>query len=155
MDTQKWIVAGILLVTLGFAMKNHQAVERRGAEYDRAVASRVDPCSGKKTCVVVYMAPWCPACKQVLPAVIQLMSKTKAAKTLGAKVYVGRGETPAADEKMAREIGAGAFTDSDLQMHKKLKVGYYPAFYVMDSEGSITLDGKDAYYWAMERIQEL
>jgi thiol-disulfide isomerase/thioredoxin len=155
MDTQKWIVAGILLFSLGFAVKNQQAVKKRSTEYDRAIASRADPCTGKKTCVVVYMAPWCPACKQVLPAVIQLLAKTKTAKSLGAKVYVGRGESPVDDEKMAREIGAGAFTDTDLTMHKKLKVGYYPAFFVMDSEGSVTLDGKDAYYWAMERAQEL
>ncbi len=153
MNKSQLFVAGIILFALGTAYKNHQVAQKKEAEYQRAVASKVDNCQNKKLCVVVYMAPWCPACKQVMPAVSTLLEKSKLSKEFGTKVYVGKGASQEENEAMAKKLGAGAEVDSNLEMHKKLNVGYYPAFFILDAEGAMTSDGKDAFYWAMERAQ--
>ena len=153
MNKSQLFVAGILLFALASALKGHQLEKKKEAEYQRAVASKTDNCRNKKICLVVYMAPWCPACKQVMPEVSKLLEKSKTSKDFGAKAYVGKGSNLEENEAMARKLGAGAEVDTNHEMHQKLKVGYYPAFFVLDSEGSITLDGKDAFYWAMEKAQ--
>ena len=128
-----------------FKQKADAEDRRRSAEYQRVTASAGgDNCTGKSTCVVVYVTPWCPACKQIKPHLVQALERSKTVQDSGFKVVVGQGKTPQSNEEEAMSYGAGAVTDNDGSQHRALAVESYPSFFVLDGNQKITMQGQDA-----------
>lgn len=145
----------LLALAVGYlAYQRHEgALNRASARaYDRAVASGTDPCAGKQTCAVVYMAPWCPSCRQEAPQLRDALARASINRKLGLRVVVGQGRSRADDEEMARGLGAGAVVDADGAWHRKLNVQAYPSFFVLDGEQAVILSGNEAYQWVREKF---
>ena len=136
----------LVAVVAGLYLKQRSDAEshRIRSEYQRAKASVADNCSGKASCVVIYVTPWCPSCKQLKPLLLQALERSKTVLDTGLKLIVGQGKTPAANEEEAMSFGAGAVTDNDGAFHKALAVESYPSFFVLDQKQNITLRGQEA-----------
>jgi thiol-disulfide isomerase/thioredoxin len=64
-------------------------------------------CQGKALCGVIYVAPWCPACKQAAPTFKKFLQSSWDHKEHGLEIFVGRGE-PQANLEEAIAFGRGA-----------------------------------------------
>jgi len=98
--------------------------------------ARNDPCLNAFYCVVVYMAPWCGACQAELGWVGELA--VAASRTKGIRVLIVIG----ADERnnlmrMAQQVRAGAFLDTQQIYRNALGVRAFPSFFVVNHERQI------------------
>jgi thiol-disulfide isomerase/thioredoxin len=140
-----------LLGLLFFYKKNQDETARARREYQRGVASGQDYCTEKKFCVLVYVAPWCPACKQMAPQLKTALLKSRSNKDYGFKVVVGQG-TLAQNDNEAASFGLGATTDPESIVKTALGVDRYPSFFVLDKDSAVVLRDMEAYQWAAERF---
>lgn len=112
-----------------------------------------DPCVGKERCAVVYVAPWCPACKQMLPSLLDLRDKYwKGSGTRAIKFVVGQGE-PEQNRSMAKTIGDGAFVDPDGAFARKMKVEHFPTVWLTDASGKVLEQDRAAINWVNQDLQ--
>lgn len=100
-----------------------------------ANASGYDPCEGKQYCVVVFMAPWCSACKATMPVVKSMMAQYSSSTMIGIKPVIGSGRSMASMEKMAAKIGTGTFLDPGGQVMQAADKNTVPHWFVIDSDG--------------------
>lgn len=147
----------LLLVALVVGLSMYRREQRKSfamrAQFERAIASSLDPCAGKSFCLVVYVAPWCPACHGVEPRLHEFVDKQAAeGGRYGLKVFVGQGRTPQENEAMAAKFGGSGVVDADGSIQAKLGVNKYPYFFVMDGEGSVILRDAEAYAWMHEKL---
>jgi len=112
-----------------------------------AERSASSPCEGKKLCGVVYVAPWCPACNNLLPKLAVPLANAKDNKDFGMMIVVGQGKREGDNETKVSEIGAGAITDNDGFYHQKLRVEAYPSFYVINQNNRVVMQDQDAFIW--------
>lgn len=106
-----------------------------------------DPCHGKERCVLVYMAPWCPACKSLLPQLLNVRDgRWKDSTTRGFKFVVGHG-SPEQNREMVKQIGRGAYLDDDKEFSKKMGVRHFPTLYVLDGNGRVIESDRAALDW--------
>lgn len=110
-----------------------------------------DPCEERQFCVVAYMAPWCPHCRNAVPALQSFARKSSDPKFPGLKVWVGAGE-PDANREMAKAFGPHGFVDADETVARKFEVRGFPSFYVLDRDGDIILRDAEAYQWVHEKL---
>jgi thiol-disulfide isomerase/thioredoxin len=108
------------------------------AELSGSVSS--DPCAGRERCIVVYVAPWCPACEGALPFFNFLYRKVQATDRVGMKVIIGADE----QSKLVRMSGkfrAPTFFDEDGSFSRAAGVRAYPSVWVTDGEGGVLRRG--------------
>jgi thiol-disulfide isomerase/thioredoxin len=120
-------------------------------DYQRGLASGQDYCTNKKFCVLAYVAPWCPACKQISPKLKEALEKSPKMKDYGFKVVVGQGK-PSENDAEAASYGFGAVTDPDNILKVTLGVDHYPYFFVLDQDSSVVLRDQEAFQWAAEKF---
>ncbi len=101
----------------------------------RANATGRDPCAGKACCVLVYLAPWCPACKLSLPVVQGLQRHYAGSPAVGIKPVVGGGRSRENMEQMAADFGDGAFVDPSGSLMRAAGAETVPQWLVVDAEG--------------------
>lgn len=138
-----------------FAWQKHEARERarEEREYSSAVTSNGgDPCTGKKFCALIYLAPWCPACKSQVPLYRDYVEKAKTRGDVGVKVVVGQGRRAGDNEAMAKLFGAAGLVDHDSSYLKKYRVDRFPSLYVLDAERTIILRQEEAFHWLAEKL---
>ena len=119
--------------------------------YQRGLSAQTDNCSGKKFCAVIYVAPWCPACKQMKPQFLRALKRSETKTGFGVRVVVGQG-TSEQNEKEAASFGFGAVTDPDASVLKSLGVRAFPSFFVIDEEKTVILSGREAFDWINEKL---
>ena len=144
-------VVKIILVVVGLALAGKYMVTGRlgfgkqlfpSALMTASAANtlKADPCLQKPRCLVAYVAPWCPACKQSIPTIQELTKRWKSSKNIGVKVIVGRADL-AQMEEMAGEIGPNTFLDSKEEMFDALGkmslIKAIPSWYVLDETDAI------------------
>lgn len=142
----RWITL-ILLVALGLVYG------WRSGHFQRLQSPTTlsgNTCEGKEFCVSVYMAPWCPHCKTAVPQVQKMLSKTILGKT-GVRVVIGMGQ-PAQNAAMANSIAKDVVVDNDTKIARQLNVKSVPAYMVLDKDGTVILDGQEAYQWVHEKL---
>jgi thiol-disulfide isomerase/thioredoxin len=105
-----------------------------------------DPCAGRERCVFVYMAPWCPACKQTMPIVNQLREAWKEQDHPGLMVVIGNGKTDQL-ESMAKQVGAPVYLDKEDKFMRATGVRHFPYFIVVDDKKNILASGHSARGW--------
>lgn len=101
----------------------------------RANAAGHDPCAGKQRCVLVFLAPWCPACKISLGTVRGLMTRFADSDRVGIKPVIGNGRNPSSMEEMAAQIGPGTFLDPAGRIMTAAGVSSVPHWFVLDDQG--------------------
>ena len=94
-------------------------------------SSNVSDCEAKK-CVTVYVAPWCPHCRNVTADVVAMRSYLK---PLGVDVHIIVGmDEPAAIEEYARSFGPQTMLDPDKAAEPP---GGVPNFDISDDSGGV------------------
>ncbi|MBF0503725.1 MAG: hypothetical protein HQL14_01360 [Candidatus Omnitrophica bacterium] len=110
------------------------------------------PCAiDRGYCVYIYLAPWCPHCRELLPVITDYRSSWKADDRPGLKVIVGNGERQAINE-MAARISPPVYLDFHDQFLKALHVKYFPYFVIVDRNQSVIASGEDAFHWVENEI---
>ncbi len=110
------------------------------------------PCLGKKMCSVIYVAPWCPACKDVAPILTDLLKNAQEFnRDVGIMVVVGEGQAHE-NQQLADSFGRGSLIDHDRSILKSLDVSYYPTFVVVDASFKIVKKDQEAFQWAIDQF---
>ncbi len=115
-------------------------------EYRELVATT--SCAGKKSCVLVYVTPWCPACVSMTPLLQALQSKMATDSEFGIKMIVGMERNPGDNQEVALRYGKETIIDSDGRIHEMLQVTQYPTLLMVVSDGVIAKKNQDVLNWA-------
>jgi thiol-disulfide isomerase/thioredoxin len=126
----------------------------RGKVEDLVVAKKVTSphllnsnCLLKEKCAVVYIAPWCPACLNIIPELKGILNNARIQSRFGFIVIVGQGLNPADNQSKVNEIGEGAFVDTFNEWSESLRVKKFPSFFVLDRSGSVVEEDRHAREW--------
>lgn len=91
-----------------------------------------DPCAFTERCVIVYMAPWCGACRQSVRIIDALHARWEDRDDIGIKVVLGRDGRDAL-EGMAASTRAAAYLDVDGTYWEKNGGRGFPHWIVTDA----------------------
>jgi thiol-disulfide isomerase/thioredoxin len=94
-----------------------------------------DACEGRERCVVVYMAPWCGACKSAFP-IIRNMARRWASGALAVKPIIGLAST-AQCEQMAQTLGVPAYLDPSGKLLRAAGAQGVPQWFVLNRAGRV------------------
>lgn len=144
----KWTIITILaaLVSLGvlYVSKNSNS--------NGITSVQGDTCSQKDFCLVVYLAPWCPHCRNAVSSTQDMLKRTSSGK-FGVRVVVGMGRDPKENADFATQIAPGVQIDRDMKIARDLGVQSVPAYRVLDKEGTQILGDEEAYAWMHEKFR--
>lgn len=102
----------------------------------------VKACRAQKTCVIAYVAPWCPACHQFVANLPQVRERLASRET-GLLLIVGAESDMQKKVDFVRQLTPSAVLDAPGDTFLKAhKVGYFPTFIVTDSDGTVIAGGK-------------
>jgi thiol-disulfide isomerase/thioredoxin len=101
----------------------------------RANAAGADACVGKRRCVVVFVAPWCPACKLSVGVIRAMMEHYSGPGEVGVKPVVGSGRSSVSMEEMADQLGPGTFLDPAGSIMRAAGEKSVPHWFVVDERG--------------------
>ncbi len=113
-----------------------------GGELRAYMARRVNiddhPCVARSRCLVVYLAPWCGACKSTKKFVPYVRDMLEQDPETGFMVVVGKGwGNFNGGHDMARDIGGQVYLDDEANYWRALRheVNAVPAWVVFDGLG--------------------
>ncbi len=112
-----------------------------------------DPCLNRPYCVVIYLAPWCPHCRNAVKYVNDLRSFWASTERPGLKVVVGADKKENL-ESMAQTIGGNVYLDLEGKFKDLMKVDFYPTWYVISKEGMILKRKKAAIGWVNDEVNQ-
>lgn len=128
----------LVLFVIGLAVWYFLPVRLADLHLTPAVANAggIDPCLDRSHCVLVYVAPWCPACKRSIGTIRGLMSKFNPAGKIGIKAVIG-GRNPKKMETMAAEIGPATYLDTLGRFWASTGAKSIPHWFVIDDQGYV------------------
>lgn len=106
----------------------------------RSVDLSDHPCMARTRCLVVYLAPWCGACKQTKKFVPYVREAITEYEDAGFMVVVGKGwGNFDGGHEMARAIGGQVYLDGEARYWQVLRkeVNAVPAWVVFDGLGDV------------------
>ncbi|MES2965677.1 MAG: redoxin family protein [Bdellovibrionota bacterium] len=137
-----------LMLIAAFGIVGYRLANRNGntsvnfGTVDQSDQAPVKACRAQKTCVIAYVAPWCPACHQFVSR-IPLYRDRLAAKEVGLLLVVGAEDDMQKKVDFVKQLGPLAVLDSPGDAFRKAhKVEYFPTFIVTDSNGDVIADGR-------------
>lgn len=89
-------------------------------------------CEGKKVCLVVYVSPWCPACKGQLPFIKEVDSTVKAYPGFGLEVIIGWDKRSRLLE-MAQSLGVHSLLDDRGSFATAASLSSVPSWYLFSN----------------------
>ena len=107
-----------------------------GALPEISPTSGRDSCLNKHRCLVVVLAPWCPACKASVPFLRAVNAYTSTHPELGVQVYVGL-DNQSNLSSFANKLNLNAIIDQDNQIYEALGGGGVPRWGVIDQKRQI------------------
>jgi hypothetical protein len=128
------IGALVLLVAILIVKLKPHYVSTTGAI---SLSGQSDPCSGRDYCLILYSAPWCPACHAAKDFMIASATVVNQSRASGAKIIVGMGRSEEQNISMAKDIGVHTFLDRDGSLARSLGVRGVPHWYVINREGKV------------------
>ena len=109
------------------------------------------PCAGKDYCVYIYLAAWCPHCRDLIQNIQQYRNFWRDGKRPGLIVIVGN-DKKAAIESMAMSVGVPVFLDSEDKFRKKFHINFFPYFMVVDRDKHIIASKQGGMTWVDQEI---
>jgi thiol-disulfide isomerase/thioredoxin len=152
-----WVALVVVGLGLAFVLIPHLKPRRLGpVEILPAVADQADPCLGRSRCVIVVVAPWCPACKSSVPVIRKLADRWADSTDVGFKAIVTYASEAEA-RKMADGFGPGvvAFIDPSARFMQEAHVSGVPHWFVVGDQGRILKDSAGGYDDADAQVREL
>ena len=105
----------------------------------RSTSTDDHPCLNRSRCLVLYMAPWCPACRQT-KRFVPYVREAMAGQDAGLVVVVGKawGNFNGGYD-MARDIGGQVYIEKDSRYWNELRaeINAVPAWVTFRSDGSV------------------
>jgi thiol-disulfide isomerase/thioredoxin len=144
------LVVGLGLAVFFWKQRQDSSTKVLQERYRRQVAAGIDYCAGTEHCVLVYVAPWCPACKKMKPQ-FQTALEKKVRDGYGFKIVVGKG-SDSENEAEAGSYGPGAIVDQNDTIHSLYKVDEYPTFLILDSKQNLLMRGQEAVRLMVEKF---
>lgn len=95
-----------------------------------------DYCLLKQRCLVVYLAPWCPACKASIGLIRATQHFAESNPKIGVQLIVGMDSNNKL-QKFAEELGGSTFVDSSNRIQDSVSVGGVPSWFVLDKDRNI------------------
>ncbi len=117
------------------------------------ISATPKPCTGRDHCVYVYLAAWCPHCRDLISNIHDFRNYWKAKDRPGLIVIVGNDKQNAI-ESMARSVGEPVFLDVQDKFRKKFHINFFPYFMVVDSKQQIVATRTDGMQWVDNEINE-
>jgi thiol-disulfide isomerase/thioredoxin len=128
----RWYLAGIALVLAGLFADRDVLIYFKTRGHHETLAG----CTGKSRCITVYVAPWCPVCRQSIPTmrlIDSYLAKNK--PDVGINVVVGA-DRPEKIEEEAKELASlNALADISGEVMRANAVSVYPTWLVRDQAG--------------------
>ena len=112
----------------------------------------VENCQNKKTCLIIYVAPWCGSCHMFIQNHLADVTTKLQQKEMGPLIVVGA-DTPEKNDEQAKKLGAIAATDPDGEFMKKNKIEYFP-FFIVTNSGHVTHHGPNALDWLNQNMND-
>jgi thiol-disulfide isomerase/thioredoxin len=140
----------IMLAALGFY---YISKPKSGPATPITKAESLGTCQGKKQCAWVYMAPWCPACKQYTFFLSHAVKIAATQPEFGLQIVVGGERRPGDNQAMASELGPQTLIDQDNSIARDQGISYYPTFLVLDENGRPIMQDKPAFDWVVSTFQ--
>jgi hypothetical protein len=123
-------------------MKADQIPARDLRSYRNIGAQEPHPCVEKTRCLVAYMAPWCPNCKDSIPFYQHVREILQPSPDVGTMLVLSPlGRSWSDYGGIARRIGGRVMLDPEDRAwtpEVRRNVGGVPAWVVYDGTGSIT-----------------
>jgi hypothetical protein len=111
-----------------------------------------DPCENRDHCVYLYLAPWCPHCRDFLPYITDFRNYWKSMDRPGLKVIVGNGKKDAINE-MASHIGPPVYLDFHDKFLQAVHVNSFPYVVVVGADQRVIASGsEDGINWINKEI---
>jgi thiol-disulfide isomerase/thioredoxin len=148
-----WISLALILGVLYWQKRGVRAPTPTHTPALTEVRQRFPSCAGKQHCLVVYLAPWCGACKSILPELQTLTHRQSESPHTGVQVIVGEGRQSEDNERMASYFGPAALVDADRSLHASLGVRYYPTMIVLGASDQILHRDEKAFTWTQKALQ--
>ncbi|MBT3586823.1 MAG: redoxin family protein [Halobacteriovoraceae bacterium] len=96
------------------------------------------PCRDKEKCLIVYITPWCSACKTfekyILPSLPESLDLYS--KNAGMSIIIGK-DNPGKINFMGSRIQLPFISDADGKFYRALGTSAVPSFFVVNSSGKI------------------
>lgn len=95
-----------------------------------------EPCAGSDRCIVAYVTPWCPACRQSGDVIHAIQERYEDRDDVRVVVVVGQ-DAKSKLEKMAESYGEDGWLDPDGKVWDALSPRVVPTWYVLDGHGKV------------------
>ncbi len=125
----------VLVLWLLFGPRDYGSLPEGFALPNASSLSEREVCQQGKECVLVYLAPWCPACKGALPVLPELSTLVEGSGRSFA-VIVGS-DSEANLKSFAAGISTATFLDLEGRFRSITGGGGVPHVYALDAEGTI------------------
>ncbi len=107
----------------------------------RKISIQDHPCFNQPRCLVLYLSPWCPSCKNTKRFVPYVHDAIATRKDTGFVVVVGKawGNFKGGYD-MARDIGGPIYIDEESHYWREIRseVNAIPAWLVFESDGDVS-----------------
>jgi thiol-disulfide isomerase/thioredoxin len=113
----------------------HETLKVHNQDEFSSVSGKLGGRCATKKCLTIYVAPWCPACKQLKPTIISLKNQLEI-EGMEVKVIVGN-DSQKATEKYASDYPFATLLDANGKFFKKTKMKGVPFFLVSNSKGKV------------------
>ena len=124
------------------SMPGQDLREYRDRSYGRITKTVGGNCS-VETCVMIYVAPWCPHCRRAGPMIVQLTQQLQA-EGVEVNLVIGK-DSDSTIEEYAKGYPFPVYADADGSFYEQAKLQGVPSFVVYTNSGDIT-ERKAGYY---------
>ncbi len=97
------------------------------------------PCADRERCVVVYLAPWCPACKSVVGMVRQLEERFSQDPEIGFVIIAGRADQTMLD-RYVTDVTERGYLDVGEVFWRASGVQGVPHWFTLNGQGEVLTD---------------
>lgn len=136
--------SAVILSALFVLFRDQSPVPMKGIEFSTSLGGKAEICKNKKGCIIVFLAPWCGACRSHVAFLNELQNSLRY-KDLSLQIIVG-GSKPKELYNFAQQISGTVLLDTENSFKSKLSFSSVPTWFSVDSSQTITNSFFPSYY---------